>query len=105
MIAPWYTMLYIGLERIAWRHGYCLSLHGSMGRDLDIILIPWIEDAEEPKKLLKSFQKFISMKGKINMGGIPIAENKPHGRKAYSIPIGIEGHYLDISIIPKVEKL
>ena len=26
MISPWYTMAYIPLERIAWRHGYALAL-------------------------------------------------------------------------------
>ena len=102
MIAPWYVMAYTKLERIAWRHGYALALHGSMARDLDLIAVPWTEDADEPKKLLESFRRFIVTEANVNLkiGG---ATDKPHGRKAYAIPVGHAGHYLDVSIMPRVK--
>ena len=99
MIAPWYVMAYTGLERIAWRHGYALALHGSMARDLDLVAIPWTEDADSPEKLIKAFARFIITKAKVGMRP-PKPTNKPHGRLAYICPIGHDGHYLDVSVMP-----
>lgn len=104
MIAPWYVMAYTKLERLAWRHGYCLALHGSMARDLDLIAIPWTDDADSPEKLLASFSRFIVNKAKVTYKiGKPTP--KPHGRLGYVLPIGHEGHYLDLSIMPRSKKI
>lgn len=104
MIAPWYVMAYVKLDRIAWRHGYCLALHGSMARDLDIIAVPWTDDADSPEKLIEAFRVFVITKASVNfkMGQ---ATPKPHGRQAYVIPIGYDGHYLDLSIMPRLTQL
>lgn len=103
MIAPWYAIAYIKLERLAWRHGYALALHGSMARDLDLIAIPWTEDADTQEKLIGAFVRFIVTKTAIEMKP-PMPTKKPHGRLAYSIPIGHDGHYLDVSVIPPREE-
>lgn len=102
MIAPWYVMAYTKLDRIAWRHGYALALHGSMARDLDLVAVPWTDDADSAEKLLGAFIRFIVSKGDISYGKAKEyrATVKPHGRKAYSLPIGYEGHYIDLSIMP-----
>lgn len=103
MIAPWYVMAYVKLERLAWRHGYALALHGSMSRDLDLIAVPWTEDADPPSKLLASFRRFVIDKAPVKLKvGAPFP--KPHGRQAYSIPIGHDGHYIDLSIMPRKRK-
>ena len=103
MIAPWYVMAYTKLDRIAWRHGYALALHGSMSRDLDLIAIPWTDDADPPEKLLKAFINFVKGKSKVSIKYyVSEVTEKPHGRKAYSIPIGHDGHYLDVSIMPRL---
>ena len=101
MIAPWYVMAYTGLERIAWRHGYALALHGSMGRDLDLVAIPWTEDADSPEKLIEAFVRFVIKKADVQMHTLRTPVHKPHGRLAYAIPIGHDGHYLDVSIMPR----
>lgn len=104
-IAPWYVMAYVGLDRIAWRLGYALALHGSMARDLDLVAIPWTEDAESPEKLIEAFVKFVIKKADGVEMKPPLPELKPHGRLAYVIPIGYAtGHYLDISIMPLLPK-
>ena len=100
MIAPWYVMAYVGLERVAWRHGYCLALHGSMARDLDVIAIPWTEDADSPERLLVAFKRFIVSKAPVNIKGKHKGTLKPHGRIGYVLPIGYDGHYIDLSIMP-----
>lgn len=103
MIAPWYMMAYTKLDRIAWRHGYALALHGSMARDLDLVAIPWTEDADAPEKLIAAFVRFVAGKASVKVAASkPYA--KPHGRVAYTLPIGFDGHYLDISIMPRLKK-
>lgn len=108
MIAPWYVTAYIPLERIAWRHGYALALHGSMGRDLDLIAIPWTDDADDPRKLLKAIDRFVMGKANVTRKGHKLGEfhatKKPHGRLAYAIHVGFDGHYLDVSIMPRTKR-
>lgn len=93
-------MAYVGLERVAHRHGYALALHGSMGRDLDLLAVPWTDDADSAEKLLKAFQRFIATKKNVKYEK-PFPTKKPHGRVAYALPIGYEGHYLDVSVMPR----
>lgn len=107
-LAPWYAMAFTKLDRIAARYGYCLALHGSMARDLDLVAVPWTEDAESPEKLLKAIDRFMIEQTNIERKGHKIgnfkATRKPHGRLAYSVYIGFHGNYLDISIMPRVPK-
>jgi len=99
MIAPWYAMTYNKLDRIAMRYGYCLALHGSMGRDFDLVAVPWVDDAESPEKLLKAFCRYIG--GETVKLTPSSATKKPHGRKAYVIYCGHDGQYFDISVMPR----
>jgi hypothetical protein len=103
MIAPWYVMAYTKLDRIAWRHGYALALHGSMARDLDLVAVPWTDDADSPEVLIAAFVRFVISKGAIEIKP-PMPTQKPHGRLAYTIPVGFDGHYLDVSVMPRSEK-
>lgn len=84
------------------RHGYALALHGSMARDLDLIAVPWTDDASDPDVLIMAFHKFIVSKAHVDIKGKYHATKKPHGRLAYAMSIGYEGHYLDISVMPKI---
>jgi len=103
MIAPWYAMYYVRLDRVAWRHGYCLALHGSMSRDFDLVAIPWTEDADSPEKLVEAFRRFVISGTKISLKIAPPVK-KPHGRLSYVIPIGYGEQYLDLSVMPKEVK-
>lgn len=105
MIAPWYVMAYTQLDRIACRYGYALALHGSMTRDLDLIAVPWTQDAEPPDELLQAIKDFILDRTGTKIAyQLPMPVKKPHGRLAYSFPIGYDGHYLDVSIMPRSNK-
>lgn len=100
MIAPWYVMAYTKLDRIAWRHGYALALHGSMARDLDLVAIPWTEDADNPEKLIDSIRRFVVLKTNVDLKIAPPVK-RPHGRLSYIIPIGYDSHhYIDLSVMP-----
>lgn len=100
MISPWYVMAYVGLERVAWRHGYALTLHGSMARDLDLVAIPWTKDADDPDKLIAAIVRFVIVQSDVKIFH-PQSTIKPHGRLAYTVPLSRGRNYLDISVMPK----
>lgn len=101
MIAPWYAMAYTKLDRIAWRYGYALALHGSMSRDLDLVAIPWTEDAESPEKLVEAIRRFVITKTDVKLKIAP-PKIMPHGRLSYIIPVGFgDNIYFDLSIMPR----
>lgn len=104
MLAPWYAFAYAKLDRIAHRHGYALALHGSMARDLDLIAVPWTEDADPPEKLLRSIARFITAGAKDIRYDVPHASKKPHGRLAYTFPLGMSDQFLDVSVMPLQKK-
>lgn len=97
-----YTVLLPVLTEVAREKGYALALHGSMIRDLDLIAVPWIEEAAEPAELIDALCESVSawFDKKQNPG------RKPHGRLAWSIlPNDTAGAvYLDISVMPKKRK-
>jgi hypothetical protein len=85
------------LRKIAKRHGYALAVHGSEVRDLDLVAVPWIDEAKPEADLIKAIAKAT--------GGI-IGNNwktdKPRGRRAYTICFFDDryvGMFLDISVV------
>lgn len=90
--------------------GYALAVHGSMGRDLDMIAVPWTEDAVCAEQLVMRLlaaggfcgahlphrqEQKDPAQGNGDAPGI-----KPHGRLAWSIHFG-NGYYLDVSVMPR----
>lgn len=116
MITPYYTILFVKLDKIVNRFGWAISLHGTMIRDLDLVLIPWTEDADHEDKVIDAIRLFVdglyitkakkkNMKemnasSKDGLAHFAVTE-KPHGRRAISMYIGVSGYYLDISIMPR----
>jgi len=108
-LATGYACCYAMLIPIAAQHGYALAVHGSMTRDLDLIAVPWTEEATDALTLVKALKDAI--------GGIthhsemdhyyPTCDptEKPHGRLAYSLHFtnrGCEGAYIDVSVMPRL---
>ena len=90
-----YANYYGILKDIAEEHGYALAVHGTLDRDLDLIAVPWTEDASSPSVLIEAFCKSLGSQS------VSTFEQKPHGRAAYSIITG-GGGYIDISVMPKI---
>lgn len=94
--APTYAAaMYPELAEIARSHGYALAVHGSLARDLDLIAIPWIEEAGEPQAVLDDILK----KFAVNLIGE--VSKKPHGRTAYTLNVGWGHCAIDLQFIPK----
>lgn len=107
---PAYAMAYAHLlptiQKTGREHGYTIALHGSMRTDMDVLAVPWIEDASDAETLIAAIMEAI---------GGHYAErdwdtnpsSRPHGRLAWAIYFDEEsgrlckGPYLDISVMPK----
>lgn len=64
--------------------GYAIGLHGSLERDVDLIAVPWAEDAAEPLAVVKAIQDAITDEiGICYRSKEP--EAKPHGRFAWTL--------------------
>ena len=97
----WMPAMYISVFGIlkdeAKKLGYALAVHGTASRDLDLILVPWVE---KPRPHTEVLQAWVKVLGE-DEGEEPYSSKgkKPHGRIAYTIPLGAGG-YIDVSVIP-----
>lgn len=97
-LPSYYAYLYALLLPIAQRAGYCLALHGSLARDLDLLAVPWRDDAVALDVLSERLRR--GCRGTFSAGGWT---KKPHGRRAIVIYLG--GYrdsvaYIDLSAFP-----
>jgi len=106
-IPAYYAILFQGLADVARECGYALSLHGSLARDMDLIAVPWIEDAVPADQLVEALcvragARMPESRQDAERGdftGIN-PQPKPHGRLAWSIQFG-GGPYIDLSVMPR----
>lgn len=83
-------------------NGYALALHGSMGRDLDLVAIPWTDEAVAAEELVERIRELVD--GFIvDHPDHPETNptHKPHGRLAWAIHVGA-GAYIDLSVMPRI---
>jgi len=103
--APSYALIYPILCEIAKPLGYALALHGSMNRDMDLIAVPWVDNAKEPEILVEAIKKKIN--GFTGWDTDP-GYLAPHGRRVWLIWFnGIDypkggGTCIDLSIMPRI---
>lgn len=97
--APAYMVgIYPGLAEKARKLGYALALHGSLQRDLDLIAIPWTQEAVEPLELVKALCEEFDIAPNHDWEK---PEVKPHGRLGWSIPLWW-GAYIDLGVMPRI---
>jgi hypothetical protein len=99
-IDPDYGRIYTMARIIAWQYGWAAILHGSMTRDLDILLVPW-----EPRAYIADGElivKRIADAAGLKVSGAPSI--KPHGRKAMTLLFqgSSDPRWVDISYMPPV---
>jgi hypothetical protein len=90
--------------------GYAIAPHGSMARDLDLIAVPWTDEAVSAERLVLHLMAAVDgrlINGGSNVDGKWIEKRasepatKAHGRIAWSIHVG--SLYLDVSVMPRVQ--
>ncbi len=109
-----YAWMIPHITSVARECGYAIGLHGSMNRDLDLIAVPWVDDAISADDLIEKIRE--SVDGYIVPDGTrggkfdPISNSfvdaivhnpsyKPHGRLAWNIHVS-DGFCIDISVMP-----
>lgn len=92
-----YATIWEGMLQVARDRGYALGLHGSMQRDLDVIAVPWVDQAAAPEDLVAALVE--EVEGFVIDGADPVL--KPHGRLSWVIHLGFRGCYIDLSIMPR----
>jgi hypothetical protein len=92
-----YASLYPVLREVAYRCGYALCLHGSLAKDLDVLAVPWTEAAVSESELVHAL---VEAAGGFASPGEPPTD-KPHGRRAWTIHLGRDGGYVDLSVMPR----
>lgn len=104
-----YAVFYPKLAEVARAHGYCLAIHGTMGRDCDLLAVPWTDAAVDALTLVKALKEAACAcwwgpdVDQYYPDGSP--NQKPHGRVAYSLHLtdrGGEGPYFDVSVMPRL---
>lgn len=95
--AAFYASLWPDLREAALNCGWALGLHGSLSNDMDIMAMPWTEEAVSPLNLIiKLCECFTD--ADLLKDGIKRTTNKPNNRIVYTISIWGE-FYLDINVI------
>lgn len=103
--AGYITAAYVALIPIAQEKareiGYCVAVHGSLNRDLDLVAIPWREDAADAKEVHQLFVDLFCRYTEASLDNPAYGpELKAHGRMSWIIPLGF-GAAIDLSVIPK----
>lgn len=98
IIDPDYARYYSIIRCTAWSYGYAIGMHGSFTRDLDLIMVPWTEEARDPAHVIKVIASRTDLRLQSET---PSA--KPHGRTAYTLHLPGFGdpRWIDLSIVPR----
>lgn len=83
------------IQQIAREAGYSIAIHGSLKRDVDLIAVPWTDEAAPWQTLV------INLCYGLNAKLIGEVKDKPVGRLACILQI--DGYYkpIDLSITPR----
>lgn len=93
---PDYARIFTQARIIAWQHGFALIHHGSLTRDLDLLMVPWEERAYD--KIVPAVINRIAKVTDTSVKGEP--SEKPHGRKAYTLFLPDMVRWVDLSVMP-----
>ena len=92
---------YMLLRQCARNHGYALTVHGSMLRDIDLVAVPWVARCKAPSTLAKAIKGIVEAtagREKVYVRANKVPEQKPHGRLGWSIFFSRDA-YLDLSVV------
>lgn len=97
--SAFYASIYDDLRNAAMDCGWALGLHGSLASDMDIMAMPWVEEAVPADNMIKNLESCFS-ENKLSQqlthkSGIG---DKPNNRVVYTIHI-FKDFYLDINVI------
>lgn len=92
-----YACVFEDLRKAALDCGWALGLHGSLSTDMDIMAMPWTEDAKSVEEMIQALSNCFSGAPSKHKHTIPYYD-KPNGRVVYTMNIWAD-FYLDINVI------
>lgn len=95
--AVFYASMYEDLKKAALSCGWALGLHGSLNSDMDLMAMPWDENAEPVEVMIKALSDCFTESPWKNEHGV-VYTDKPNGRVVYTLLIWAD-FYLDINVI------
>lgn len=100
-----YAQLLPRIREAGKRLGYAIAIHGSMKRDLDLLAVPWTNEAADPALLLEEVRSAVGgyvITDKVTEAGYVSEEptQQPHGRLSWNICWGGRP-FIDISVMPR----
>lgn len=101
-VAKGYCRIIGPMRESARALGYALAVHGSIKRDIDIVAIPWTEEAVDAQQLADAMRDVVRVVigfGEYGCDG-PFPRPKPHGRRCWTIHFW--GTYVDLSVMPRL---
>lgn len=102
-LAPAYALMYPRLCEAARSRGYALALHGTMARDLDLLAVPWVEEAVAAEDLVHAlWEEAVAWLNIDGREAAALPEVKPHGRRAWVLPLPGGRGFIDVSVMPRL---
>lgn len=95
--AAFYASIYDDLRNAAMNCGWALGLHGSLSSDMDIMAMPWTEDAKPVEMMIQALSDCFTENPWKDMHTTPHF-GKPNNRIVYTMSIWGD-FYLDINVI------
>lgn len=95
--AAFYAAIWPDLREAALKCGWALALHGSLSNDMDIMAMPWTEEATGVEEMIKALSDCFTGNPFKDGHSVPFHE-KPNNRVVYTMSIWAD-FYLDINII------
>lgn len=92
-----YASMYEDIREAAMSLGWAVALHGSLKSDMDIMAMPWNENAAKFETLVSAISGLFEDNELAGQYSVDY-KSKPHGRVVATIPIWGD-FYLDISTI------
>jgi hypothetical protein len=102
-MAPLYVSIWERATEVARECGYALAVHGTLGRDLDLIACPWTDAATSAEDLAGKMAEALAWQftdGTHHVIEGPKGE-KPHGRRCFTFPF-MAHWFVDLSVMPRL---
>jgi hypothetical protein len=95
--AAFYACMWNDFRQAAMDCGWALGLHGSLASDMDIMAMPWTENATSADDMIKYMIKKCFSDNRMSRF-VKTKNIKPNNRVVYTISI-FSDFYLDINVI------
>lgn len=99
--AVFYACIWNDFRQAALDCGWALGLHGSLNHDMDIMAMPWVENAKPVEEMIVALENCLSIPEDSLHVKTSKSTDKPFGREVYTIHI-FANLYLDISVMCKL---